>query len=130
MFDQKSIAKASKFGFSGLLVTGLHALVASALITGALLNPAAANGIAFLISNLFSYFVNTLWTFSSPLRGRSLLRFLLVSLLGFLIAVTLSGVAEIYGLHYWYGIGLVVCTVPPVTFLLHSFWTYRQDTTG
>jgi hypothetical protein len=28
-------------------------------------------------------------------------------------------------LHYWLGIGLVVCVVPPVTFLLHSLWTYR-----
>lgn len=122
--------KAGKFGFSGLLVTALHAFVAFALITMDLLNPAAANGIAFLVSNFFSYIINTLWTFSSPLHGRSLLRFLSVSFLGFIIAIMVSGAAEAYDLHYWYGIGLVVCTVPPVTFLLHSFWTYRQGVTG
>jgi putative flippase GtrA len=124
------IIKAFKFGLSGIMVTGLHVVVAFVLITTVLPIPAAANGIAFVVANLFSYAVNTLWTFSSPLQGRSLLRFVLVSLLGFIIAVTVSGLAEWYGLHYWYGIALVVCCVTPVTFLLHNFWTYRQDATG
>ena len=41
--------------------------------------------------------------------------------------MAMSGAAQYYGLHYWYGIGLVVCIVPPVTFLLHNFWTYKVD---
>lgn len=124
------IFKAMKFGLSGILATGLHVLVASTLITTVLPVPAAANGIAFVVANLFSYTINTLWTFSHPLHGRSLVRFLLVSLAGFVIAVTVSGLAEWYGLHYWYGIGLVVCGATPVTFLLHNFWTYKQDLAG
>lgn len=109
------------------MVTGLHVAVAFSLITTILPVPAVANGIAFVVANLFSYAINTLWTFSRPLQGRSLVRFVLVSLFGFIIAVTVSGLAEWYGLHYWYGIGLVVCCVTPVTFLLHNFWTYGRD---
>ncbi len=124
------ILKAFKFGLSGILVTGVHVVVAFALITTILPFPSMANGIAFVAANIFSYAINTLWTFSRPLQGRSLLRFVLVSLLGLIIAVTVSGLAEWYGLHYWYGIGLVVCCVTPVTFLLHNFWTYRRVTTG
>jgi len=124
------ILKAFKFGLSGLMVTGLHVVVAFVLITTVLPFPPAANGIAFIIANLVSYTINTLWTFSSPLQGRSLVRFVLVSLLGFIIAIMVSGLAQWYGLHYWWGIGLVVCCVTPVSFLLHNFWTYKQDATG
>jgi len=124
------ILKAFKFGLSGLMVTGLHVVVAFVLITTVLPFPPAANGIAFVIANLVSYTINTLWTFSSPLQGRSLVRFVLVSLLGFIIAIMVSGLAQWYGLHYWWGIGLVVCCVTPVSFLLHNFWTYKQDATG
>lgn len=124
------ILKAMKFGLSGVLATGLHVLVASVLITTVLPVPAAANGIAFVVANLFSYAINTLWTFSHPLQGRSLVRFVLVSLLGLLIAVSVSGLADWYGLNYWYGIALVVCCATPVTFLLHNFWTYKQDMKG
>jgi putative flippase GtrA len=124
------ILKAFKFGLSGLMVTGLHVVVAFVLITTVLPFPPAANGIAFVIANLVSYTINTLWTFSSPLQGRSLIRFVLVSLLGFIIAIMVSGLAQWYGLHYWWGIGLVVCCVTPVSFLLHNFWTYKQDAKG
>ena len=124
------IVKAMKFGLSGILATGLHVAVASGLITTVLPVPAVANGIAFVVANLFSYAINTLWTFSHPLQGRSLLRFVLVSLTGLIIAVTVSGLAQWYGLNYWYGIGLVVCCATPVTFLLHNVWTYKQDLAG
>jgi putative flippase GtrA len=87
--------------------------------------PSIANGVAFVVATIFSYTINTLWSFSSPLHGRNLFRFVAVSMVGCLLAVTVSGTAQHYGLHYWYGIGLVVFTVPPVTFLLHSLWTYR-----
>lgn len=127
MADRGILIKACRFGFSGLLVTGIHAIVASLLITTVMPNPALANGIAFLTSTVFSYTINALWTFSSPLHGRNLVRFLQVSVLGFMIAVTVSGAAEHYGLHYWYGIALVICTVPPITFLLHNFWTFRRE---
>lgn len=119
-----------KFGLSGILATGLHVLVASVLIATILPVPAAANGIAFVAANLFSYTINTLWTFSHPLQGRSLVRFVLVSLLGLSIAVSVSGLADWYGLNYWYGITFVVCCATPVTFLLHNFWTYKQEMKG
>lgn len=84
-----------------------------------------ANGVAFATATVFSYLINTLWSFSSRLHGRNLRRFVLVSALGCLLAVAVSGLAEHYGLPYELGIVLVVLSVPPATFLLHSLWTYR-----
>lgn len=117
--------QALRFAFSGLLVTGLHVIIATAFIRIVLPSPSLANGVAFLVATVFSYLVNTMWSFSSPLHGRNLFRFCFVSSIGLFLAMAISGAAQYYGLHYWYGIGFVVCTIPPVTFLLHSFWTYK-----
>lgn len=119
------IKKAQRFAVSGILVTGLHVLVAAGFIRFILPLPSVANGVAFIVATIFSYLINTLWSFSSPLHGRNLIRFLLVSSLGCALAITVSGLAELQGMSYWIGIACVVAVVPPVTFVLHNFWTYR-----
>lgn len=117
--------QALRFALSGLLVTGLHVFIATAFIQTVLPVPSLANGVAFAVATLLSYLINTMWSFSSKLHGKNLLRFCMVSFIGLFLAMSISGAAQYYGLHYWYGIFYVVCTVPPVTFLLHNFWTYR-----
>jgi putative flippase GtrA len=117
--------QALRFALSGLLVTGLHVLIATAFIHIVLPAPPLANGVAFVVATIFSYLINTTWSFSNPFHGRNLFRFCIVSCIGLFLAVTISGTAQYYGLHYLYGIGLVVCIVPPLTFLLHNYWTYR-----
>jgi putative flippase GtrA len=114
-----------RFAVSGLLATGLHALVAVGLIESFAISAPLANGIAFLIATVFSYAVNTLWSFSSALHGRNLFRFICVSIVGGSLAISVSAIAAHYELHYLAGIGMVALIVPSVTFLLHRFWTYR-----
>jgi len=113
-----------RFGLSGAFVTGLHALIAVTFINLVMPAPAIANGVAFAIATAVSYVVNTLWSFSHALHGRNLFRFLCVSALGCVLAMSVSGAAAIGGLHYGLGIALVACVVPPVTFVMHRFWTY------
>ncbi|MBW3567094.1 MAG: GtrA family protein [Proteobacteria bacterium] len=117
--------KARRFVVTGLLVTALHVLVAALLIDVAHIPPSFANGIAFLTATTVSYTVNTLWSFSSALHGRSLVRFMAVSVIGGFLAMAISFIAQEASLHYLFGIALVAFMVPPVTFLLHNFWTYR-----
>ncbi|MBL4799730.1 MAG: GtrA family protein [Oleispira sp.] len=116
---------ALRFALAGGLVTGLHVLIATILIQAAMLAPSFSNGMAFVVATVFSYFINTMWSFSSPLYRRNLYRFFTVSLIGLFLAMAISGVAQYCGLHYGYGIVFVTCTVPLVTFLFHNFWTYR-----
>lgn len=106
-------------------MTGLHVFIAAGLIRLLAISPPVANGVAFLVATVFSYMIHTLWSFSSPLHGRNLFRFVVVFMVGCILAVAVSFVAQRFGLHYLYGIGLVALIVPPITFLLHSFWTYR-----
>src|ERR1700738_368046 len=96
--------RAFRFGVSGLLVTALHVIVATALIKIVATIPWLANGIAFFIATTFSYIINTTWSFSNPLHGENLLRFCLVSCLGLVLAMSVSALAQAYGLPYWCGI--------------------------
>jgi putative flippase GtrA len=114
-----------RFGLSGMLVTGVHTIIAATLINVGIASPAIANGIAFAIATLMSYVINTVWSFSSPLRGQTLARFVAVSAFGLLAAMLVAHGAQQMGWHYLFGIAAVAITIPPITFLLHSSWTYK-----
>jgi putative flippase GtrA len=114
-----------RFGLSGLLVTGIHTIIAGTLINVDIASPTVANGVAFAVATLISYVINTVWSFSSPLRGQTLARFVAVSFFGLLAAMLVAYGAQQLGWHYLFGIAAVAMTVPPITFLLHSFWTYK-----
>lgn len=114
-----------RFSVTGVGSTLLHTLVALGMITGLNTAPPWANGIAFCVATVFSYLTNTLWSFSAPLHGQNLRRFITVSAIGFLLAMGLAWVAELAGWPPLGGIALVVCVVPAVSFVLHSLWTYR-----
>lgn len=119
------IKRVLRFGISGVLVTILHVLIASAFIEFISPMQSVANGVAFVVATIASYLIHTKWSFSSSLHGKNLFRFCTVSCFGLFLAMAISGIAQMLGLHYWYGIAAVVCMLPPVTFLLHNCWTYR-----
>jgi putative flippase GtrA len=114
-----------RFGLSGLLVTSVHTIIAATLINVGAVSPSLANGVAFAVATLISYVINTAWSFSSPLRGQTLARFVAVSVFGLFAAMLVAHGAQQLGWHYLLGIAAVAITIPPITFLLHSFWTYK-----
>jgi putative flippase GtrA len=120
-----TLGRLFRFGVSGIIATGIHVAVATFLIYLFHASQVSANGIAFIIANVGSYLLNTLWSFGSTPGRDSYLRFLLVSLLGFLLTLGISRTAEILGAGYWVGLACILSVVPPVTFVLHRSWTYR-----
>ncbi|MGG7672529.1 GtrA family protein [Pseudomonas sp. WC2] len=119
------IQRGLRFAVTGLFVTALHALVAVLFIHFIVAQPPLANGVAFIVATVVSYLINTTWSFSARLHGRTLLRFLLVSAGGFLMAMFVAWAAQMAGLNYLLGIVAVALTIPAFTFVLHNFWTYR-----
>lgn len=114
-----------RFAFTGIFVTGVHFVVAITFIELIMPNPPLANGVAFAFAAVASYLINTIWSFSEQLHGRTLFRFIAVSILGFLLAMLVSWVVQELGFGYILGICAVVLTITPITFVLHNFWTYR-----
>ena len=84
-----------------------------------------ANGLAFVIANIISFVINTLWSFSSKLEGERLLKFLVVTLISFSLTLFIAWGAGFLGLHYLTGVLLIICIVPMLTFLMHNYWTYK-----
>lgn len=119
------IQRGLRFAVTGLFITALHALIAIVFINFVSALPPLANGVAFAVATVVSYVINTTWSFSARLHGRTLLRFLSVSGCGFLLAMLVAWAAQMAGLHYLLGIAAVALTVPVFTFVLHNFWTYR-----
>jgi len=119
------VRRGLRFAVTGLFVTALHALVAMSFINYVSPDPPLANGVAFVVATVVSYVINTTWSFSARLHGKTLLRFLLVSAGGFFLAMFVAWAAQMAGLHYLLGIAAVALTIPAFTFVLHNFWTYR-----
>lgn len=129
---QHHLIRGFRFGVTGLANTGIHALVAVLCLEGFFLGmpwlvagPVVANGVAFIVATMFSYVVNTVWSFSTSINRKNFQRFFVVAVIGLVAAMGLARLAELIGLAPLGGVVLVVCVMPLVNFGLHSFWTYR-----
>jgi putative flippase GtrA len=103
----------------------IHVIVATSLITIAHFHPALGNGLAFVIANLASYTANTRWSFNARMSYDNWRRFIVVSLVAWLLTVATAWIVEAVGGHYMIGIGLVVMLIPALTFTAHRTFTYR-----
>ncbi|WP_322025091.1 GtrA family protein [Burkholderia sp. BCC1977] len=115
----------ARFGLSGLGSTALHVLVASALYALFDATQVIANAVAFVCATAFSYLANTLWSFSSAVHSRTLLRYLTVALAGFAETMGLARAAELLDVPRGWAIVAIALLIPPTMFVLHRVWTYR-----
>ena len=129
---KQHLVRGFRFGITGLANTGIHALVAVLCLEGFFLGvpalvagPVVANGVAFVVATVFSYVVNTVWSFSTDMNRRNFQRFIVVAVIGLLAAMGLARLAGMVGLPPLCSVVLVVCVMPFVNFGLHSLWTYR-----
>ncbi|MCO5413289.1 MULTISPECIES: GtrA family protein [Ralstonia] len=123
--DRMLLIRLFRFGVSGVIATGVHVAIATALISGVSATQVTANGAAFVCANVCSYLLNALWSFSAKPARANFLRFYAVSLLGLALTLAISWCAQTLGLSYWIGLAGILSTVPPLTFVLHRFWTFR-----
>lgn len=124
---QSMVRQLTRFLATGGLSTVIHMCTVLGVVHFVVPMPSQvlANGIAFLVANSFSYVVNSLWSFTTPLQGLRFLKFLSVSLIGFMGTLLVAFLAEQIGLTPFGGVILVVCTVTPISFILHRYWTFR-----
>jgi putative flippase GtrA len=115
---------ALRFVATGLGATAVHALVALLLLRLAGVSYAGANLVASLTATLFSYLVNTLWSFEQRVSASNAWRFCTVALLGAGLAGVVAGTCESLGRGPAAAIVAVVAAVTPLTYLLHRSWTF------
>jgi len=121
--------EAYRFIIVGIVNTLIHtaiALYASYILEFSIV---AANLSGFFVATVFSFVINTTWSFSQRLSKRFFIRFFLVSLLIFSFNLMVSKLAEDYQIIPAVAILLAATMSPAISFLLHKFWTYRAFTT-
>ncbi|MCC5835396.1 MAG: GtrA family protein [Opitutales bacterium] len=124
--NSEALGRFLRFCITGVANTLIHVGVVVLLVEAFTAFPPLANVVAFSIATLFSYVVNTLWSFRSRPSRRSLFRFWIVCLLCLLLAFGISWVIEALGFHYLVGVFSVIAVTVPVGFGLHQCWTYRE----
>jgi len=113
-----------RFGLVGVVNTGVHAGIVIALME-TLAPPAyLANGIAFMFANVMSYCINSRFTFRTPISFKGYRRFLLVSLLSLALTLVITSLGEYLGLHYGFGLMLVIFIVPVLNYLVMKMWAF------
>lgn len=119
------LIRALRFGVTGLLITAMHIAIATALIQFVQSTPSFANGVAFCCATIASYLIHTTWSFSKNLQGSTFIKFIVVSIIGFLLSVGVPIIAQTLGFGAFVSTVAVVLVIPPVNFALHNFWTYK-----
>ena len=114
-----------RFGITGVFITGLHVVIATVLIHFAQSDPSLANGVAFCCATIVSFLMHTLWSFSAQLQGHTLIKFNVVSIVGFLLSIGIPVAVQALGFGGLISTLAVVLVIPPVNFVLHNFWTYK-----
>lgn len=116
------------FGATGAAAAATQLLAVMVLVESGGLAPLLANGFGFLVAFGVSYLGHRHLTFSAHdvMTARSLPRFFLVAVLGFLLnellfALLLTQTA----LPYWFALALVLLAVAVITFVMSRGWAFR-----
>lgn len=116
-----------RFCVVGVANTGVHMLVLLALAELLHWSPSLANACAFLCANLFSYLVNSRWTFAAMKGGATRYpRFLAVSLVGLTLSWACVELAMRLGLHYLVGVAGSVLLVAVSGYILNRLFVFRH----
>ena len=119
----------------GIITSLIHLLIAFALIVilpKKFLDPKVlgllSNIAAFVVASLFSYIVNTKWSFNKKLGQLNFIRFYTVAFCGLLATLIIFGATASFDLSSTIGTIIVVISLPPVNFTIHILWTYKKQT--
>ncbi|WP_433641069.1 GtrA family protein [Kluyvera georgiana] len=107
-----------------MLATTLHFVIALFLIFNHFISPALANAVAFTMTTIISYFINTLWSFSQEIRIKNTFRYAITACIGFSLSYLVASISGFLFVNPIISIVFVAIFVPPVVFFIHKKWTY------
>jgi putative flippase GtrA len=120
------LPRALKFGVTGITSTAIYVALSYTMINVLAFKIIVSSTLAFAAASVFSYLVNTFWSFSGQPGLNNLLKFIAVTAIGSVISSSILKYAILAGFGYRAGIIMILLIVPLVTFIAHHAWTYRR----
>lgn len=119
-----------RYGVVGATATITHILLVLAMVERGGLNALPATVLSFLIAFNISYFGARAWAFEAKGQHRDHLpRYFATAILGLALNAGIIGILHtVLGLDYRLALGVVVVSVPAITFLLSRYWVFRERT--
>lgn len=114
-----------RFFIGGIFVTCIYISIAFLIQQYFFSNLSIANALAFIVANVSSYLIHTVWSFSEVIKKKNLLRFYIVTLGAFILAILIPLIGQYSQMNY---LVINICTaiiISIFTFLSHLFWTYK-----
>ena len=116
----------SKFFLVGIFNTSLNFLFIYILTGLAGINVIISSSVSFLLVNLLSYFINSFFVFDQALKIHLYFRFLIASLLSFVITLAVNSFFYFLDLHYLLATLFCIFIIPLFTFFTHQKWTWKN----
>jgi putative flippase GtrA len=113
-----------RFALAGGVATLVHVSVAWSVFNWLVRDSTVANVAAFVVANIVSFLLQTLWSFSSRPTVARFLRFGTVSIAGFLASALIPLVCGRQSL--WVPTFAVVACIPALSYVMHARWTYQE----
>jgi len=112
------------FSLIGLSNVAVYLLIVSFFIYLTELDLSFINGLAYLLSALYSFYLNTIFTFKQALNKLKLVKFLTASLFLSLLASVITAIILFFEFQYWISVIVVIFGLPILSFLIHKRWSF------
>lgn len=118
--------KFAKYSLVGCISTLIYFITVFILVEIFGNEPVLASAISFVIMTVISFFLNKRFTFGSDFSYDKLLRFLVVSAIGFTLNfVIMYLIVNVFSLHYVIGELTTTLVIPIINFFLNNYWTFK-----
>jgi putative flippase GtrA len=126
LVNKDLIFKFIKYSFVGVICTVIYFLSVFILVELFLTDPVVGSIIAFIIMTCFSFFLNRKYTFGGDFSHTKLIRFLIVSMIGFILNfIIMYGIVNVLSFHYSIGELVTILVIPLINFTLNNYWTFK-----
>ncbi|WP_449619680.1 GtrA family protein [Robertmurraya sp. Marseille-Q9965] len=115
-----------KYSLVGCISTLIYFIAVFILVEIFGNEPVLASAVSFVIMTVISFFLNKRFTFGSDFSYDKLLRFLVVSAIGFTLNfVIMYLIVNVFSLHYVIGELTTTLVIPIINFFLNNYWTFK-----
>lgn len=118
--------KFMKYSFVGCISTLIYFLSVFVLVELFDKDPLSGSAISFIIMTYISFLLNKKFTFESDFSHKKLLRFLIVSTVGFILNfLIMFTMVNVLSFHYSIGELVTILVIPLINFTLNNYWTFK-----